>query len=287
MHVEQSRTIERVLAGTPAQDGAAMRVTRVFARPEEQRRLDPFLLLDHFGGPDPKDYVAGFPDHPHRGFEVLTLMLQGRMCYQDSKGNAGKLAPGGVQWMTAGRGVVHSEIPQQTQGTLQGLELWLNLPASQKMTAPQCRDFRSIQIPSYTTRTGVRVRVVAGTSGYVQGVCHNNVTQPLCLDIWLPPGMSFAQTIAPQANAFVYVYQQGIEVMGCNVPERSLAILNTAPQCDGVMLRAPEGNSGDARLILAAGVPLHEPIVQYGPFVMNTRAEIIRAVHDYQNGKMD
>lgn len=284
MNIKQSRTIEQLVAGQETSDGAGVRLTRVLSQPIMQKRLDPFLMLDHFGSDDPDDYIEGFPNHPHRGFETITLMSQGRMRHRDSAGHEGVLESGGVQWMIAGSGVVHSELPEQKSGVMEGFQLWLNLPASQKMLKPWYKDFQAEDIPTYTTPEGVNVKVIAGISGDVQGAHQREITQPLYLDITMPPGTRFAQAIAPQANAFIYVYRQNVDVQGTTVPQQRMGILNNDAGADGVVLQAPAGNTADARVLLLAGKPLHEPIVQYGPFVMNTREEILQAALDYQNG---
>ena len=276
------RGVERVIAGQATSDGAGVKLTRVLTQ-NLQRRLDPFLMLDAFGTDNPGDYIGGFPDHPHRGFETVTYMLDGRMRHRDSAGNEGLLSSGGVQWMTAGRGVVHSEMPEQEAGRMEGFQLWLNLPAKDKMCAPWYRDIPAAEIPQLRTPEGVTVRLIAGRSHGVDGAMQRDATQPLYLDVELPAGASFDQALPASHNAFVYVYRGGLVIDGQAVPRQRMAILDNAPGSDGVRLQAgPEG----AKAILIAGQPLNEPIAQYGPFVMNRNEEIFQAVEDYRAGRL-
>jgi quercetin 2,3-dioxygenase len=276
----QPRVVERVIAGQRTADGAGVKLTRVLTQPL-QRRLDPFLMLDAFGTDDPKDYIGGFPDHPHRGFETVTYMIAGRMRHRDSAGHEGLLANGGVQWMTAGRGVIHSELPEQEDGRMEGFQLWLNLPAKDKMRAPWYRDIPAAEIPEFTTDGGVKVRVIAGQSRGVDGAMRREVTDPLYLDLEFPAGASFAQALPSTHNAFVYAYRGELQIEGTRVPVQRMAILANVAGSDGVVLKAP----APARALLIAGRPLGEPIAQHGPFVMNTNDEIFQAVQDYQSGK--
>jgi quercetin 2,3-dioxygenase len=276
----QPRTIERVLAGQPTSDGAGVKLTRVLTH-ALQRRLDPFLLLDSFATDNPKDYIAGFPDHPHRGFETITYMIAGRMRHRDSAGHEGLLQNGGVQWMTAGRGIVHSELPEQEDGRMEGFQLWLNLPAKDKMRAPWYRDIQSAEIPQFTTADGVKVRVIAGRSHHVDGAMQREVTEPLYLDVELPQGTSFAQPLPASHNAFVYVYRGELTIAAHAVPQQRMAILRNDAGADGAVLEA----TAPTRALLIAGRPLGEPIAQYGPFVMNTNEQIFEAVRDFQAGR--
>jgi redox-sensitive bicupin YhaK (pirin superfamily) len=280
--LRQTRGIERLIEGIATSDGAGVKLTRVLTG-KLQRRLDPFLMLDAFGSDNPDDYIAGFPDHPHRGFETVTYMLSGRMRHRDSAGHEGVLGDGGVQWMTAGRGVFHSEIPEQKDGVMEGFQLWLNLPAQHKMAEPWYRDFPSEAIPEYITAENVTVRVIAGTSNGVTGAVTRETTEPLYLDIHLPAGTSFSTALPDTYNAFIYVYRGEVKVGDMRVASRRMGILSNMPGTDGVTLTALE----DARLILAAGKPLNEPIVQYGPFVMNTQTEIQKALEDFRNGRFE
>lgn len=279
--LQRSRRIEALVAGYATSDGAGVRLTRLLTQ-KLQRRLDPFLMLDAFGSDDAEDYIAGFPDHPHRGFETITYMLDGRMRHRDSAGHEGVLGPGGVQWMTAGRGVIHSEIPEQTAGRMEGFQLWLNLPAADKMCVPWYRDFAAAELPAYRTAAGAAVTVIAGTSRDVQGAVSRPLTQPLYLDIVLPAGVAFEERLAAELNAFIVVYRGAVMVADDTVTALQLAILDTDPAADGVRLTAKE----DSRLLLVAGKPLHEPIVQHGPFVMNDEQEIYQAISDYRQGRL-
>jgi len=278
--VATSRRVERLVGGQSVMDGAGVRINRVLTQPL-QRRLDPFLMLDAFGSDKAGDYIAGFPEHPHRGFETVTYMLAGRMRHRDSAGHEGLVTNGGVQWMTAGRGVVHSEMPEQNEGLMEGFQLWLNLPAKDKMSAPWYRDIPSEDVPRFTLDGGGTVQVIAGSSHGVAGAVQRDSTQPLYLDIELPAGATFEQPLPAGHNAFLYVFRGEVVVEGKAVPQARMAILDNAPAADGVRIKA----TAPARLLLIAGRPLNEPIAQYGPFVMNTQAEIFQAVEDFRNGK--
>lgn len=275
-----TRTIESIVTGQQVTDGAGVRITRILTQ-VQQRRLDPFLMLDIFRSDDPKDYIAGFPDHPHRGFETVTYMIAGRMRHRDNAGHEGVLENGGIQWMVAGRGIVHSEMPEQENGTMEGFQLWLNLPAADKMTAPWYRNYQSGDIPEFTTPEGVRVRVVAGESQSSRGAVARPVTEPTYLDLHLPAGSRFEQPLPPAHNAFVVVYRGDVRIGGKPVRERQMAILGNSPDADRVVIEA----GAASKAILVAGKPLNEPIVQHGPFVMNTHEQIVAAVRDYQAGR--
>ncbi|WP_066340836.1 pirin family protein [Azohydromonas lata] len=279
--VRHPRHVERVLAGTPTSDGAGVKLTRVLTQPL-QRRLDPFLMLDAFGTDNPDDYIAGFPDHPHRGFETVTYMIAGRLRHRDSAGHEGLLENGGVQWMTAGRGLVHSELPEQQEGRMEGFQLWLNLPSDQKLCEPGYRDIASGQIPELQTAEGVRVRVIAGTSHGVAGAVQRERTEPLYLDLHLPAGAAFEQALPAAHNAFIYVYRGALDVADTPVAVQRMALLRNDAGSDGVRMRA--GAEG-ARALLIAGQPLNEPIAQYGPFVMNSNEQIFQAVEDFRAGR--
>ncbi len=275
------RSVERLVTGQATSDGAGVKLTRVLTQ-DLQRRLDPFLMLDAFGTDNPGDYIGGFPNHPHRGFETVTYMLNGRMRHRDSAGNVGLLVPGSVQWMTAGRGVIHSEMPEQEEGRMEGFQLWLNLPGRSKMQPPWYRDIASEEIPEVHAE-GLTVRVIAGQAAGVAGAIQRDDTQPLYLDLHLQPGVSFEQALPATHNAFVYVYRGAMRVGEREVARQRMAIFANTPGSDGVALQAgPEG----ARAILIAGQPLNEPIAQHGPFVMNTREELIQAVEDFQAGRL-
>jgi hypothetical protein len=283
--VRKPRTVERLVTGQPTSDGDGVKLTRVLTQPL-QRRLDPFLMLDAFGSDDATDYIGGFPDHPHRGFETVTYMIAGRMRHRDSTGNQGLLENGGVQWMTAGRGLIHSELPEQEEGRMEGFQLWLNLPAADKMTTPGYRDIPTGEIPELRL-AGATVRVIAGESHGVVGAVQKAHTEPLYLDLHLEPGTTFEQAVPAGHNAFVYVYRGELEIVGdttrTTVPRERMAVLANAADRDGVRVQA--GADG-ARALVIAGKPLNEPIAQYGPFVMNTQEQIFQAIHDFQAGRL-
>lgn len=283
--VTAPRRVERLVTGMPTRDGAGVKLTRVLTQPL-QRRLDPFLMLDNFASDDPKDYGAGFPDHPHRGFETVTYMIAGRMRHKDSAGHEGLLRNGGVQWMTAGRGLVHSEMPEQQDGVMEGFQLWLNLPGKDKLCDPWYRDIASEEIPQFDTPDGVTARVIAGTSHGVAGAMQREATLPLYLDLHFAAGSSFEQALPASHNAFVYVYRGTVFVgqgeARTEVGAQRMAILANTAGSDGVVLSASE----DAKALLIAGRPLNEPIAQYGPFVMNTHEEIFQAVEDFRAGRL-
>jgi len=285
--VDNPRRVERVITGVATSDGAGVKLTRLLTQ-DLQQRLDPFLMLDNFASDDPDDYGAGFPNHPHRGFETVTYMISGRMRHRDSAGHEGLLQNGGVQWMTAGRGLVHSEMPEQEQGVMEGFQLWLNLPSHDKMREPWYRDIQNEEIPELRTPEGVTARVIAGESHGVQGSVQRELTHPLYLDLHFEAGgQRFEQPLPSTRNAFVCVYRGSVEVVGndgeaTRVERGRMAVL--ANEGDGVVLRAA-GNE-PTRALLIAGQPLREPIAQYGPFVMNTRQQLIEAVEDFNNGRL-
>jgi redox-sensitive bicupin YhaK (pirin superfamily) len=279
--VARSRAIEHIITGVETSDGAGVKLTRVLTQ-NLQQRLDPFLMLDNFHSDDPDDYIAGFPDHPHRGFETVTYMIAGRMRHRDNAGHEGLLLNGGVQWMTAGRGIIHSEMPEQENGVMEGFQLWLNLPARRKMIPAWYRDIPKAEIPEYVTDGGVTVRVIAGTSNGVAGAMTREDTEPLYIDIDIPAGSTFSTMIPATHNAFVYVYRGAITIDGKNLGENRMGILANSPQADGVTL----GANVPAKAILISGKPLGEPIMQHGPFVMNSKEEIYQAIRDYQEGRL-
>ncbi|MES2017180.1 MAG: pirin family protein [Pseudomonadota bacterium] len=277
--VRQGRGVERLINGQFVMDGAGVKINRVLTQ-TLQRRLDPFLMLDAFGSDKPGDYIAGFPEHPHRGFETVSYMIKGSMRHRDSAGNEGLITEGGVQWMTAGRGVAHSEMPEQTDGLMEGFQLWLNLPAKDKMTAPWYRDIPSEAIPRFETGSGATVQVIAGASHGVAGAVQRDHTEPLYLDVELAANATFEQQLPPGHNAFIYVFRGQVLVDEQCVTQSRMAILANNPDADGVRIVAAQ----PSRLILIAGRPLNEPIAQYGPFVMNTQDELRQAVEDFRAG---
>ena len=280
-----SRTVQRLIAAVSTSDGAGVKIKRSLGQ-NPHTRLDPFLMLDFFGSDQANEYIKGFPPHPHRGFETVTYMLDGHMLHEDHLGNRGHLKSGGVQWMTAGRGIIHSEMPQQEAGLMQGFQLWLNLPAKEKMKAAAYVDIAPEQIPSQTF-TGGSVKVIAGTfnaenialSGPIQGIS----TDPQYYDIQLDAGQSISLSLPQQHNALLYPYYGEIFVRSANdtrkVPEHHAGILTAG---ESLTLVA----DSNVRLLVLAAAPIDEPIVQYGPFVMNTVEEIEQAIRDYQQGKL-
>ncbi len=290
--IARSRMVERLVRGQPTSDGDGVKLTRILTQPL-QRRLDPFLMLDAFGSDTASDYIGGFPDHPHRGFETVTLMLEGRMRHRDSVGNVGLLEPGSVQWMTAARGIIHSEMPEQQQGRMAGFQLWVNLAAKDKLGAPAYRDIAPDQVPTIELGDGVTARIIAGSSHGVDGAVSRPTTEPLVLDISLPPGSRLTQPIPPGHNAFLYVHGSAVSIeadrrfdVSNAVEPGQMAILTNDAQAEGVIIGVPADATQTARVLLVAGQPLNEPIAQYGPFVMNTQAEIAQAMADFRDGKL-
>jgi redox-sensitive bicupin YhaK (pirin superfamily) len=278
-----TRTVREILESVPASDGAGVKLRRSLGR-SDRARLDPFLMLDEFSSENPDDYVAGFPAHPHRGFETVTYMLDGHLQHQDHLGNTGELRSGGVQWMTAGRGIIHSEMPQQERGRMRGFQLWINLPAREKMKPAGYRDIQPAEIPVVALPGGGRVKVIAGTvaadgrstAGPIANPTDNLATDPTYLDVELPAAAAFAQPIAADYNAFVYPFEGSVVVGGRTVPTHSAGFLSAGDRIE--VTAGPDG----ARFLVLAGRPIGEPIVQYGPFVMNTRAELEQAFNDYR-----
>lgn len=274
----QARSVELIISGRATSDGAGVKLTRVFER-DLHERLDPFLMLDFFGSESPDDYIAGFPDHPHRGFETITYMLAGRMRHRDSFGHEGVLESGGVQWMTAGRGIIHSEIPEQVSGEMRGLQLWLNLPACDKLCEPEYRDLPAAELP-VLEQGGVRAVVIAGRYAGVEGPIQRAATQPLLIDFSMSVGVHFEHTFPASHHAACYVYAGRVAIAGQTVESGHLAVLAQ----DGVSIEIEALES--AQVFLLAGQPLQEPIVQHGPFVMNTEAEIRQTLDDLRGGRL-
>ena len=279
-----TRTVVHKVRGQPTTDGAGVNMTRVMGTPILDN-FDPFLLLDEFRSDNPDDYIAGFPDHPHRGFETVTYMLAGRMKHGDNQGNTGLLGPGSVQWMTAGRGIVHSELPQQEEGLMWGFQLWVNLPAKDKMIEPRYQDIQADDIPEVELADGVTARVIIGELGGKVGPVTDVATEPVYFDLHLDGGAAYSVPLPAAHNVFLYVYQgSGISVgQGDSiqpVQRNEMALLSHG---DSVDITAAEDG---ARLIIVGGRPLNEPIARYGPFVMNTAEEIHQAFADYQAGRL-
>lgn len=276
-----TRTVERVTSGRPTSDGGGVRLTRIVS-PEQG--LDPFLLLDEFDSSTAGDYIAGFPSHPHRGFETVTYMLDGHMLHEDHLGNRGDLTAGAVQWMTAGRGIIHSEMPQQAHGRMRGFQLWINLPAAAKMQPARYRDLAPAEIP-VVERPGARVRVVAGRfaaagAPAVEGPVGGGATEPLYLDVALEPGARLELTTPAAHRVLAYAFEGTPEVGGRALAKSQLGLMSPG---DSLTL---EGGAVPARLLVIGGAPLKEPVVHYGPFVMNTAEEIRQAILDYQTGRL-
>jgi len=278
---DKVREVARTVRGQPTSDGAGVRMTRVIGS-QVLDSFDPFLLLDEFRSDDPNDYIGGFPDHPHRGFETVTYMLAGRMRHGDNQGNSGLLGPGSVQWMTAGRGIVHSEFPEQQEGLMWGFQLWVNLPKTHKMTQPRYQDVQADQIPEVELGPGARARVLVGTVEGVPGPVHDIVTEPVYFDLHLEAGTSYTASLPAGHNAFAYVYQGDARVGAAAtlIQRGELAMLT-----HGATVPVTAGEQG-ARLIVVAGRPLNEPVARYGPFVMNTADELHQAFADYRAGRL-
>jgi redox-sensitive bicupin YhaK (pirin superfamily) len=273
-----ARTINQLIRALPVSEGAGVTVHRTIGTPA-LRHLDPFLMLDHFGSDNPDEYIAGFPDHPHRGFITFTYMLDGHMLHQDSMGNRGDLRAGGAQWMKAASGIIHSEMPQQSNGLLRGFQLWINLPAKDKMSDPEYQEFSSERIPELR-QDGARVKLLMGEYAGQIGPIKDEQTQVQYLDVRLEASRVFAHALHPDHTAFVYVFEGDAALAGQALPQHSLAVLGPGGQVEILA-----GGAG-ARFILVSGKPVKEPIVQYGPFVMNTREEIDQAMRDYRDNAL-
>lgn len=279
---DNATRVLRTVPGMPTSDGAGVRLNRVIGSPGLPD-LDPFLLLDEFGTDRAQDYIAGFPEHPHRGFETVTYMIDGRMRHRDNHGHEGLLTPGSVQWMTAGRGLVHSEMPEQESGLMRGFQLWINLPAKDKMTAPKYQEFAPERIPLARPAAGVEIKVIAGDVDGVAGPIRQPATDPLYLDIALAPDAAWQYVLPEGHNAFAYVFE-GEAAIGQGADARRVAAGQLAVLGGGAQL-ALRGGAAGTRLILVAGRPLREPVVRHGPFVMNTRQELMQAFVDFQEGR--
>lgn len=277
------RAVIRKIRGMPTSDGGGVKLRRVIGQPE-LGELDPFLMLDEFGTDSPDDYIAGFPEHPHRGFETVTYMLDGRMRHRDNHGHEGVLVPGSVQWMTAGRGIVHSEMPEQQEGRMRGFQLWLNLPARDKMTEPKYQEFGPERIPVATPAAGVSIKVIAGQVGKIRGPITQPATDPTYIDVALSGSSHYSHALPSDHTAFLYVYEgsmlvgNGTEASPLNAGE--LGVLGKGEQ---VLLQGTGG--GTSRAIVVAGRPLQEPVARYGPFVMNSREQLMQAVEDFRSGR--
>lgn len=273
-----NRKIIQIIPALEVTEGAGVNVFRSIGTPA-RKNLDPFLMLDQFSTYNPDDYIAGFPDHPHRGFNTFTYMIDGHMRHNDSMGNSGDLGPGGAQWMKAGSGVIHSEMPQQESGRMRGFQLWINLPAAQKMTAPEYQDIRPQTIPEVNNE-GATVRIVAGDFNGQLGPVTDPNTNFHFLDVSLEAGVQFVHTVTENDTAFIYLVEGSMTVGGDALKEQQLAVLSNGEQV------SVTGGGDAARFLLVTGSTIGEPVVQYGPFVMNTRDEINQALADYRDGKL-
>jgi redox-sensitive bicupin YhaK (pirin superfamily) len=271
------RQTQHIITGQETSDGAGVHMKRLFPV-QGILQIDPFLLFDEFGSDDPDTYIGGFPDHPHRGFETVTYMLAGLMRHFDNRGNSGLLEPGGAQWMTAGRGLIHSEMPEQTDGLMRGFQIWINLPAAEKMVAPRYQDYRPDQVPVKTLADGTVLKVVAGEAEGVSGPVNGVSRQPLLVDVTLPAGIAWRHKVDPAATVLAHVFEGGAEIGGRSLGTTQMAVLG-----DGDEIEIKAGAAG-ARVLILAARPIGEPVVRAGPFVMNTRAEIEQAFMDYQAG---
>lgn len=276
---QQLRTISAIFEGQPVSDGDGVKLKRIIGT-HALKHLDPFLMLDEFRSDSPQDYIGGFPDHPHRGFQTVSYLLEGRIRHQDSQGNSGLIRSGGVQWMNAGRGVIHSEMPEQENGLLWGFQLWVNLPATQKMSEPAYQEFTPEEIPLTSPSEGVTVKVISGqTDEGTLGAVKNIESQPLFLDVRLDANRRFEQAIPSEHTVFVYVYKGSGDIAGTALEAGQLAVLENGDTFEG------GSRESDFCFLLIAGKPIREPIVQHGPFVMNTPVEIQQAILDYKTGR--
>jgi len=275
--IKQPRTVSQKVTGSDTQDGAGVQLRRVLPAPG-LRLLDPFLLLDVFSSDNPSDYIAGFPPHPHRGFETVTYLLAGQVRHRDSAGHIGVVKAGGVQWMTAGGGVKHSEMPEQEDGLLQGFQLWVNLPAAEKMGPPDYQEFDPEQIAEETRNNGVMLRVISGTTMEgTSGPVTATSTDAIYLDISMPTNTDYSELIPQGFNAFIYLIDGSIQIGQETVMPGELAALEDG---DGVVICSSKAS----RMLLLAGRPIGEPVARHGPFVMNTHEEIEQAYRDYESG---
>ena len=283
VEVSEQKSIEKVVTGMPTSDGAGVKLTRIIGQPDLPR-LDPFLMLDFFGSDNPGEYIAGFPPHPHRGFQTVTYMLAGKMRHKDSVGNEGVIDAGGIQWMNAGRGIIHEEMPEQEEGLLQGFQLWVNLPAIEKMSAPNYQDIQPDSVPSVHIQDAV-IKVLAGEIDGVKGPVKTTAVAPTFLDVALRSG-SAEIALSSDETAFIYVYDGTLVINKSEESKRSMVAKGEL----GVL--SQNGNQlcvsadTECKFIVVSGKPIKEPVAQYGPFVMNTQQEIIQAFNDYQSGSL-
>ena len=279
----QSREVITIIRPQTVMEGAGVRLKRSIATASLDH-LDPFLLFDHFGSDNPEDYVKGFPMHPHRGIETVTYMISGHVNHKDSIGNSGSISSGDIQWMTAGGGIMHEEMPQPAQEEMVGFQLWVNLPARLKMTKPRYQDITSHQIPEVTREDGVKIRVIAGQVDGVRGAVSEIYADPAYLDVSIPANGSFSHPVEKGHTTFAYVFEgRGFFGAGENTPENSVSQPGLVILGDGDYIQAGAANE-PVRFLLVSGQPLDEPIARYGPFVMNTQEEIQQALEDLRSG---
>lgn len=271
-------TIKQVIKGIPTSDGAGVKLKRVLGQ-AMLKRLDPFLMLDEFGSEDAQDYIAGFPSHPHRGFQTVTYMLTGKMGHKDSAGNVGVIEDGGLQWMNAGRGIIHEEMPQQTEGKMRGFQLWVNLPAAEKMSEPGYQDIKSDAIAELKIGNQSTVRVLAGELNGVKGAVSTQAVKPQFYDMHVAENEEIEIPVNAEHNGFVYVYEGEVKIGKKSLRKGQLAVLNLAETLAFTTVV-------EANLILVTGKPIGEPVEQYGPFVMNTKEEIDQAITDFQQNTL-
>jgi redox-sensitive bicupin YhaK (pirin superfamily) len=276
-----NKTLSKKVKGIATSDGAGVSLTRIIGQPALPR-LDPFLMLDFFGSDKPGEYIAGFPAHPHRGFQTVTYMLAGKMRHKDSVGNEGVIEAGGIQWMNAGKGIIHEEMPEQQEGLLQGFQLWVNLPAAEKMSSPNYQDIPPLTVP--TVNMGdASIKVLAGVLGDTVGPVKTTAVAPTFIDVTLHKG-SVTIPIQQSHVGFIYVYEGAIGLNGGENKTALGALELGVLSSEGELLDITA--SDNAKFIVVTGKPINEPIVQYGPFVMNTQSEIVQAFNDYQNGTL-
>ena len=279
----QSREVIEIIKPQTVMEGAGVRLRRSIATATLDH-LDPFLLFDHFGSDNPEDYIKGFPMHPHRGIETVTYMINGHVNHKDSIGNSGSIHSGDIQWMTAGGGIMHEEMPQPAQGEMVGFQLWVNLPAELKMTTPRYQDISSNQIPELSREDGVKIRVIAGEVNGVRGAVSEIYADPTYLDVSIPPRGAFSHPVQRGHRAFAYVFEgRGIFGTDEKAPENSISQPGLVVFDDGDYIQAGTVNK-PVRFLLVSGKPLNESIARYGPFVMNTQEEIQQALDDLRNG---
>ncbi|MGH6879997.1 pirin family protein [Hypericibacter sp.] len=274
------RRVAALFPCVPTTDGAGVKISRIIGTPRVGQ-IDPFLLFDQFGSDDPNAYISGFPDHPHRGFETVTYMLAGRMRHKDNHGHEGVLGPGGVQWMTAGRGIIHSEMPEQTEGLMKGFQLWVNLPAALKMREPRYQEFEADQLSLSTPAPGVTAKVIAGTLGNRRGPVEGISVDPLYADLRFEPKAALEVPVTTGHTLLLFVFDGDVTIGDVAVPTGSMAVMGS----EGEALAMTAGAKGASAMLLAAA-PIGEPVVRHGPFVMNTREEIQQALEDYYLGRL-